>query len=363
MVDLEVQRKSLPHKPGVYLFKDEKDEIIYIGKAIDLNKRVAQYFQKTTYQVPYVGEKIQDLVKHTKNIDYIVVDNEKEAFILENIQIKKHLPKYNVRYRDDATYPFLMITYSEKYPRLKIIRGPEKYNQKNAFLGPYTNKKELRRILRFIRKTIPFCTCKRPVKEKQKRPCMYYQIKLCPGPCMGKINPKDYLQNVKQIELFLRGETEELEKILKEKMDKAASDLKFETAAKWRDRLEDLSGATTKHTIISAYEKNQDVIGHYKGEEYATILVLFIREGRITGKRPFLYDLKEKIIVENNLIPIFMEQYYLNLTANIPDEIILGEILEEYTVIREVLRDLTKREVNFKTPEKLLRRRFSKNCK
>jgi len=351
MVELEVQRKILPHKPGVYLFKDETNNIIYIGKAVDLNKRVTQYFQKSTYKDPYFGEKIQDLVSHIKNIDYFIVENEKEALILENVQIKKYLPKYNVRYRDDATYPFLMITYSEKYPRIQIIRGPEKYNQKNMFLGPFTDKKELRRILRFIRKIIPYCSCKRKISEKQKKPCMYYQIKLCPGPCVGKIISEDYLQNIRQIELFLRGETEQLVEILNTKMKKSAEEKNYEAAAKWRDRLEDLTGATTKHTIISSDIKDQDIIGFYEGKEYATILILFIREGKISSKQSFFYDLNNKIVEENGIINTFMKQYYLRPTTILPDDIIVNELSDEFKILKDILNEKEKKKVIFKVPK------------
>ncbi len=351
MVELEVQRKSLPHKPGVYLFKDETNNIIYVGKAINLNKRVTQYFQKSTYKDPYFGEKIQDLMNHVKNIDYFVVENEKEALILENIQIKKYLPKYNVRYRDDATYPFLMITYSEKYPRIQIIRGPEKFNQKNMFLGPYTDKKELRRILRFIRKTIPYCSCKRKISIKQKRPCMYYQIKLCPGPCVGKIIPEDYLQNIKQIELFLRGETEILVEFLNTRMERAAEGKNYEAAAKWRDRLEDLTGVTTKHTVISSYIKDQDIIGFYEGKEHATILVLFIREGKISSKKSFFYDLNDKIVDHNRIISTFIKQYYLQPTTILPEEIIVNELNDEFEILKDIINEKEKRKVIFKVPK------------
>jgi len=350
MVDLEVQRKSLPHNPGVYLFKDKNGNILYVGKAIDLNKRVSQYFQKSTYRDPYFGEKIKDLVSHIVDIDYIITENEKEAFILENIQIKKHLPKYNVRFRDDTTYPFLMITYSENYPRIRVIRGPHKYNQKNLFIGPYTDKKELRRILRFIRKTIPFCTCKRKVKENQKKACMYYQIKLCPGPCIGKITPEDYLQNIKQVELFLKGETDKLTKILKNKMEKAVEEQNFESAAIWRDRLGDLTRVTIKHTIISGNKKNQDIISYYKDEEFSTVLILLIREGKISGKIPFIYDLKGKLIERNGIIPAFMKQYYLHPATKVPNEIIVSEIHEDVKVLKDLLSEKLKKNIIVKTP-------------
>ena len=206
MNELELQRKSLPNEPGVYLFLDKAKSIIYIGKALNLKKRVNQYFLKSSYVDPYYEEKIKELVKSIYSIEYIVTENEKEALLLENIQIKKHLPRYNVIMRDSKSYPWVAIFYSEDFPRIRVLRNPEKYSQENLFLGPYTDKKEIIRILRDLRKIFPYCSCKKPVK-KAKRPCLYYQLELCPGPCFTDINREDYGENIKNIELFLKGET------------------------------------------------------------------------------------------------------------------------------------------------------------
>ena len=167
MDDLEIKRKSMPHEPGVYFFINKKGSIIYVGKALNLRKRVNQYFQKTNYNDPFYEEKIKELVKNIHSIDLIVTENEKEAKILENIQIKKHQPRFNVIMRDSKTYPWVGIFFSEKYPRIRLIRGPEKYSQENLFLGPYTDKKEISRILRDLRKNFPYCSCKNKVKKKK----------------------------------------------------------------------------------------------------------------------------------------------------------------------------------------------------
>ena len=169
MTDLELQRKSLPNEPGVYFFKDKNNEIIYVGKARNLKKRVSQYFVKTTYNDPFYEEKIKDLVKRIRSVEFIVTENEKEASILENIQIKTHKPLFNVIMRDSKSYPYVAIFYSEEFPRIRILRNPQWYSQENLFLGPYTNKKEIRRILRDLRKIFPYCSCKRKVRKKKDR--------------------------------------------------------------------------------------------------------------------------------------------------------------------------------------------------
>lgn len=172
MIDLEIKRKIMPDEPGVYFFINKKGSIIYVGKALNLRKRVNQYFQKTNYNDPFYEEKIKDLVKNIHSIDFIVTENEKEAKILENIQIKKHQPRFNVIMRDSKSYPWVGIFFSEAYPRIRLIRGPEKYSQENLFLGPYTDKKEISRILRDLRKIFPYCSCKNKVKKKKDLVCI-----------------------------------------------------------------------------------------------------------------------------------------------------------------------------------------------
>ncbi len=364
MSDLELQRKSLPNEPGVYLFKDTNNKIIYIGKARNLRKRVSQYFVKSTHIDPYYEEKIKDLVKRIKSIEYIVTDNEKEASILENIQIKKHLPRYNVIMRDSKSYPWVGIFYSEEYPRIKILRNPQWYSQENLFLGPYTDKKEIRRILRDLRKIFPYCSCKRKVR-KTERPCLYYQLKLCPGPCINAIGKEEYLENIKQVELFLKGETEELKSQIKEKMEKSAEKQNYELAAFWRDKLEAIGHSTANQHVLLDHEVNKDIIGYTGDKNYAALVIIHIREGKISNKSSFNLDLREKLNLKKEIFISILEQYYQDIKYNLPDIIVIPEMYEGIKLLRDVLKDI-KKAIQIRTPnteEFGLMRIASKNAK
>lgn len=340
MSDLELQRKSLPNEPGVYLFLDRNNKIIYVGKAKNLRKRVNQYFLKTSYTDPYYEEKINELVKNIANLEYIVTENEKEASILENIQIKKHQPRFNVIMRDSKTYPWVAIFYSEEYPRIRLIRGPEKYSKENVFLGPYTDKKEIIRILRDLRKLFPYCSCKKKVKQK-KRPCIYYQLNLCPGPCIGAISKEDYKENIQKIELFLKGETTQLRQDIKEKMKKAAIDLDYEVAAFWRDKLQAIDHSTSTQNVILELKENKDIIGYYSDndQQFLAVIIIHIREGRIVNRSSFTIDLKGKIFIKNETISSIISQFYQNLKQKIPDIIIVPELFEEIEIIKQILNE------------------------
>jgi len=350
MKDLDLQRRSLPNEPGVYLFADKNGSIIYIGKALNLRKRVSSYFLKTSYIDPYYEEKIKELVKNIQSIEYIVTNNEKEAYILENIQIKKYQPRYNVIMRDSKSYPWVGIFYSEEFPRIRIIRGPEKYSKKNLFLGPYTNKKEITGILRDLRKIFPFCSCKKKVK-KQKKPCLYYQLNLCPGPCIGAVSREDYTDNIKKIELFLKGETEELQKQIKEKMKKASVEQNYEKAAFWRDKLQAIVHSTLSQNVLLSNEDNKDIIGYYSDENqyYFALLIIHIRDGKILNKSPFIFDVKEKVIEKNDIFPSLLEQFYQNIKLNLPDTIIVPKRYERMNSFKDFLRDF-KKNIQIRTP-------------
>ena len=340
MSKIDLERKSLPNEPGVYFFLDNKKTIIYIGKAINLKKRVNQYFLKTSYSDPFYEEKIKELVKNIQSIDYIVTENEKEAKILENIQIKKHLPRFNVVMRDSKTYPWVGIFYSEKFPRIRIIRGPEKYSQDNLFLGPFTDKKEITRILRDLRKIFPYCSCKRRVR-KQIRPCLYYQLKLCPGPCIGAITEKDYLLNVKQIELFLKGQTDELKEQINEKMKDAAQAQSYEIAGFWRDKLQAIDNSTITQNVLLDRKENKDIIGYFKDEDqkYIAMVIIHIREGKISNKSSFPVNIEDKIVQEKNIFPSILEQFYQDISHNLPDIIVIPEIYEGINLFKEILTE------------------------
>ena len=348
MSNLQLQRKSLPNETGVYLFLDNKKTVIYIGKALNLRKRVNQYFSKTHYNDPFYEEKIKELAKNIHSIEYIVTENEKEALILENIQIKKYLPRFNVIMRDSKTYPWVGIFYSEAFPRIRILRNPEKYSQDNLFLGPYTDKKEIIRILRDLRKIFPYCSCKKPIKKK-KRPCLYFQLKLCPGPCFTPITKEEYLENIKKIELFLKGETIELKKQIEEKMQIASKDQNFELAALWRDKLDDIDHATDTQHVLMNHEENKDIIGFYSDGKYVAMVIIHIRESRILNKSSFTFDLREKLIKKNEILSSILEQYYQDFKSHLPGIIIIPKINEKLKILLAFLKDL-KEDIKIRTP-------------
>jgi len=348
MPTLELQRKSLPNEPGVYLFLDKKNIVIYIGKAINLKKRVNQYFLKTTYSDPFYEEKIKELVKNIQTIEYIVTENEKEALILENIQIKKHLPRFNVVMRDSKSYPWVAIFYSERFPRIRVLRNPEKYSQENSFIGPFTDKKEILRILRDLRKIFPYCSCKKPLRKK-KRPCLYFQLNLCPGPCYTDINEKEYRENIQKIELFLKGETSELKKNIEEKMRNASENQSFELAAYWRDKLEAIDHATDRQHVLMDNEANKDIIGFFNEDKYIAIVIIHVREGRIFNKSSFTFNLKEKLVQKNEILNSILEQYYQDFKTQLPEQIIIPQLNKRFKVLKSFLRDL-KEDVEIKTP-------------
>ncbi|MHA1148435.1 MAG: excinuclease ABC subunit UvrC [Promethearchaeota archaeon] len=341
MKDLELQRKSLPNEPGVYLFKDNSGRIIYVGKAINLKKRVSSYFLKTSYNDPYYEDKIKELVKQIHSIEYIVTENEKEALILENIQIKEHNPFFNARMRDSKTYPWIAFFYSEEFPRINIIRNPQFYGEANTYLGPYTDKKEISRILRDLRKIFPYCSCKKPVTKK-KRPCLYYQIKLCPGPCYSEVSREEYINNLKSIELFLKGETYDLKKQIESKMLEASENHDFETAAFWRDKLQAIDHSTVNQSVLLDQEENKDIIGFSidKDQKYAALVLIHIREGKITLKSDFTIDIRKKLILqEEDILASLLEQYYQDPIRLLPERIIVSQYNEELSILKEVLRD------------------------
>ena len=348
MKELELQRKSLPNEPGVYLFADKEGSIIYIGKAINLRKRVNQYFLKTSFNDPYYEEKIKELVSKINSIEYIVTENEKEALLLEHIQIKKHLPRYNVIMRDSKSYPWVGIFYSEDFPRIRVIRNPEKFSKENLFLGPYTDKKEIIRILRDLRKIFPYCSCKKPIK-KRRRPCLYYQLKLCLGPCFTEITKEEYQDNIKKIELFLKGETGQLKNEIEEKMSKAVREQEYEVAAFWRDKLDDIDHATDEQHVFLDYESNKDIIGYSSEENFLAMVIIHIREGRIINKKSFDFDLREKVGHKGEIFTSILEQYYQDFKTQLPEAIIVPEIKEKFNVLINYLKEI-KKEIQIRAP-------------
>lgn len=356
-----VKSVNLPDKPGVYMFKDNKGEIIYVGKSKALHKRVSYYFKKeekfgnTKEEILY-GDKIRKLVSKIADLDFIITENEKEALILESDLIKRYQPIYNAMLKDDKSFPWLMITYSEEFPRILVVRQPRKYHnagkkttekqkKRNKFYGPYIDVRPMKNTLKILRKYFPYCTCKRPVSKKN-RPCLNYQIKLCPGPCAGKISKKNYMQNINRIDRILSGDLEGIISELTDIMKNASAKMDFESAAIYRDTIEALKGMIQRQSIVNYDDTekiNRDIIGHYKTLKKIGILIMHIREGRLVGKTPHIIEASEKLGTDWEILNSFLAQYYLETDRNIPEQIILsGDLLKSEYLDSELLVSVIK---------------------
>ncbi len=338
--ELDFKLKNIPDLPGVYLFKDN-EKILYIGKAKSLKKRVVSYWKdRNPKEDPIYNNKIIKLVSLIHDIDLFIVENEAEALILENELIKKHQPRFNALAKDDKSYPWVRIT-NEKFPRVTIIRDPERHGTQHKYIGPFVDTGDLKRLIKFVRKIFPYCTCKNnSTRNKRTRPCIYYQINLCPAPCCKKVDQKEYMENINRIEQMLIGNIESIQKSLQTKMDDASNKLNFEEAAVWRDRLNALEIFTVEQSIIS-YDldyiekkghdikditkpvwKDFDIVAGFYSKERAGIIILHVRHGRLIGKTPYVINLGEKIVTKSNYFLSLFKQHYLRPEIPIPNEII-----------------------------------------
>lgn len=372
-----IKYKNLPDKPGIYIYKNKKGKIIYIGKAKSLVKRVSQYFQKRSYSASHdeilYGDKIRKLVSKIAEIDFIVTENEKEALILENDMIKKHQPRYNVLLKDDKSFPWIMITYSEKFPRILVVRQPQKlehfdgldvHETENKFFGPYIDVGGMKDTLKVLRKHFPYCTCKRPCKTRD-RPCLYYQLGLCPGPCSGKITTEGYMRNIRSIDRIISGDIDGMIEDLNQKMELASQEFEYEQAAGYRDTIYALQNMTRKQSIVNyddGEKINRDIIGYYKTLKKIGLLIMMVRNGRLVGKIPFIIDTDTKLGTDDEILLSILEQHYLTNQYSLPDEIILPmEFFSSRAGIKVERREFFKDA--FKNLERVLTELFDKAIK
>lgn len=347
MFNIEEELKNLPDKPGVYLMKDKNNEIIYVGKAISLRKRVRQYFQSSKNNPP----KVQAMVKHISEFEYIIVDNEVEALILEANLIKKHKPKYNILLRDDKQYPYIKVTTNEKYPRILKTRQMQKDGAK--YFGPYPSVSAVNDAIEIIRNLYPIRTCNRNLEKDigKSRPCLNFYIGRCLGPCQGNVDEGKYLEMIDEILLFLNGKEDKLMEIIEGKMKEAAKNLDFESAAKYRDQINSLNHLHERQKIVSTTHLiDQDVIAMARGIEEVCIQVFFIRSGKILGREHF--------ILEDNynedrgeILSSFIKQFYIG-SAYIPKEIILEEEIEDMEILSKWLSEKKGNKVNITVPKR-----------
>lgn len=314
--------KLLPDAPGVYIMHNGDNEVIYIGKAKNLSKRVKSYFAKN-----HDSPKLKVMVPQIRRFEFIITDSEVEALILESQLIKKHKPRYNVLLKDDKRFPWFLIT-DEEYPRIMVIRKADKKNHKGKYFGPYTNSRAMYSTLELIKKIFPLRQCKNP--RFKDRPCMYYQIGRCPAPCQKFISGEDYRKIVKHVEMFLSGKQNKLLEELKSRMESYAESQEYEKAARYRDSYFDIMKAVTRQKVISENTSlNQDVIAFQNDDLLMAIVLLKIREGRLIAKEDF--DVKlDRIHGQYEAFIAFMREYYQIVdSSEIPKELIVGNEIEE----------------------------------
>ena len=348
MFDIQEQLKKLPAEPGVYLMKDQFNNIIYVGKAISLKNRVRQYFQSSKNH----SSKVKSMVKNIKSFEYIITDSELEALILECNLIKQYRPKYNVLLRDDKTYPYIKVTTNEDYPRVLKVRKVLK--DKAKYFGPYTNLTAVNDTLEIIRNTYPIRTCNIDIDKAIKnnmRPCLNMHIKKCVGPCTGNISKEEYNEMIEDIIMFLSGKEEKLIEILKEKMSKCAMEFNFEEAAIYRDKIRSLEEMMQKQKIdATSSDLNQDVIAMARAHDEACVQVFFVRNGKIVGREHFILvgvmDSSRSSILGSFVKQFYMEQEY------IPRELIIEDEIEDSFILEEWLSAKKGQKVTIRVPQK-----------
>jgi excinuclease ABC subunit C len=326
---LETKLRHLPDKPGVYLMKDDRGRIIYVGKALSLKNRVRSYFQVAGRQSP----KVQALTAKIADLDYLVTDSEVEALILECNLIKEHRPRYNVNLKDDKSYPYLKITLGEEFPRVIITRSLKKDGSK--YFGPYTQVGAVHETMKLLRAIFPLRTCKQEKLGSQQRPCLNSQINRCLAPCSGKLPKEQYQAMIKAIMLFLEGRQGELVKGLEVKMNQAAESLNFELAARMRDQLQAVERVIEKQKVISANQEDQDVIAMARGFGRCCVMVFYVRGGKLLGKNSFFLQ-ETGDLSREEVLAAFIKQYYHDLDF-IPPVILIENKPEEHSLLEEWL--------------------------
>ncbi len=331
MFDIEEELKKLPAKPGVYLMHDEKDAIIYVGKAVSLKNRVRQYFQSSRNK----GVKIEQMVTHIARFEYIITDSELEALVLECNLIKEHRPKYNTMLMDDKTYPYIKVTVNEEYPRVMLSRQLKK--DKGKYYGPYTSAGAVKDTIDLIHKLYQIRTCSRSLPKDlgKDRPCLNYHIKQCAAPCQGYISREEYGKNVGKALDFLNGNYGPLIKELEEKMKAASDSMEFEKAIEYRELLNSVRQIAQKQKITHSDMEDKDIIALASEGEDAVVQVFFIRDGRLIGRDHFYLRISEGE-QEKEILSSFLKQFYAG-TPYIPRELMIQEAVEDKEVIEQWL--------------------------
>ena len=344
--NIQEELKKLPGKPGVYLMHDEKDAIIYVGKAISLKNRVRQYFQSSRNK----GAKIEQMVTHISRFEYIVTDSELEALVLECNLIKEHRPKYNTMLMDDKTYPFIKVTVNEPFPRVMMARRMKK--DKAKYFGPYTSAGAVKDTIELIRKLYHIRSCNRSLPKDigKERPCLNYHIHQCYAPCQGYISREEYRKSIDEVVRFLNGNYDPILKELEEKMLDASENLEFEKAIEYRELLASVQKIAQKQKITDTAGDDRDIIAMASEGEDAVVQVFFIRGGRLIGRDHFYLKIAEND-TKSEILSSFTKQFYAG-TPYIPAELMLPEEIEDQEIIEEWLTTRREHKVRLRIPKK-----------
>ena len=347
MFDIKEELKKLPKDPGVYLMKDKDDNIIYVGKAVNLKNRVSSYFRKTNKT-----DRILKMVSQIDHFEYIVVSNEAEALILECNLIKKNRPKYNVLLKDDKTYPYIKIDVKSDYPNVIITR--RLLNDGAKYFGPYANPGAAKEMVNFIKEKYKIRQCRN--FKSNTRACLNFHIKRCLAPCIGNISKEDYRKQIDEIIDLLEGKTDKIIKDLKNQMKEASENLDFENAAYIRDRMLAIETASQKQKVSNISENNIDVIGMAKSELEVCIEIFFVRGSKMIGREHYFFD-NLGDMDDGEIISGFIKQYYMD-NLNIPNKIMVSRELEDEEALEECLGSKTTHKVTIHSPKKGTKLRF-----
>jgi excinuclease ABC subunit C len=327
---LQTLLANLPTRPGCYLMKNAAGEIIYVGKAINLRQRVRSYFHESG-QTP----KTRRMVREIADIEWIVVETELEALLLEMNLIKKHRPKYNVRLKDDKRYPYIKVHWADPFPKVTVTR--QLVNDGSRYFGPYASAWAVHQTLDVLRRIFPYLTCDRPITGQDARPCLYYDIKLCAGPCIGAIDQAGYRQMIADLMNFLNGRGEEIIERLQKEMEQAAKALRFEKAARLRDQIQALQAVIEKQKITFGQDMaDSDILAMARSDGEACVQVFFIRGGKLIGREYFVLENTAES-EDAEILAQFLKQFYAEV-PNIPEQLMLPQEIEEAQIISQWLR-------------------------
>lgn len=346
MFIVQEELKKLPDKPGVYIMHGKSDEIIYVGKAINLRNRVRSYFRESTVKSP----KIQKMVTQITRFEYIVTDSELEALVLENNLIKEHNPKYNTMLKDDKTYPYIKVTLGEDYPRVVFSREMKK--DKSRYFGPYTSMAVVKDVVELINKLFGLRTCRKNLPRDcgKDRPCLQYHMKQCMAPCTGEIPKEEYRQQVQKALDFLNGDYNAELKRLKEKMTEASENLEFEEAIRYRDLYASVKRISERQKITDSDGEDKDIIAMAKDNEDAIVQVFFVRGGKLIGREHF-YMTNVSECSNGEILSDFVKQYYSG-TPFIPKELLMQEEIEDKEVVENYVSMKRGGKVKISIPKK-----------